>query len=321
MCLLMSPTQASAQMRSMNYISASRLISSSTEDGTTSLKSFAQLRGPNSCAVNKDGMLVVCEWRGHSVALVNSEGEIAARFGNKDPTEDSPQFRGIFQPQKQSSSQLFGSKVGELHEPTGVAITDDNHIAVCDSKNNRIQLFNSLGLPVASAPISTSSGNATHPYDLAIDSKGLVYVSCPFNHTVSVLNTDMSFSHEIKRKGKAAKAFTPLGMAIDSSNVLYACDRDNSCVQKLSLFGDVITTYKVDHLINPVRVAVDSNDTLYVAYSYSAEIAMFTNEGQYIGRFGGDCESSKRLRRPRGITVDSEKIYICDTVNNEVVIF
>ena len=312
----------------MNYTSASHLVLSCEQqleecDGS-SPSSYDNLRGPCSCAVGKDGMLVVCEWRGHSVSVVNAEGDIVTRFGNKEPTEESLQFRDLFLSQKQSSSQLFGSKAGQLHEPTGVAITADNHIAVCDSQNNRIQLFKFSGQPVAldstQNPTIDPARATQCPYDIAIDSNGKMYISNPFKHTISVLTADMTFSHEVAKKGRS-NAFTPLGIAIDSENTLYVCDRDSSCVLKLSSFGDPITTYKVDHLTCPVRVAVDFNGTVYVTYSYSAEIAMFANEGQYIGRFGGNCENSRKLGRPRGIAVGSDKIYVCDTANNQVVIF
>ena len=315
----------------MNYTSASHLITCCNEpdgggDVSSSVESFYHLRGPCSCAVNKEGTLVVCEWRGHSLAIVNPNGETVRRFGNKDPTEDVEslqQFRGIFRSPKQSSSQLFGTKIGELHEPTGVAVTSDNHIAVCDSQNNRVQLFQFSGTPVAVASKNTGGmDNFTHPHDIVIDrNSGLMrYVSHPFKHRITVLTAEMTFSHEIAKRGQPGRTFTPLGVAVDSENKLYVCDRDNSAVQKLSRFGDPITTYKADHLNYPVRVAVDSNGIVYATYAYVSEIAMFSNEGQYIGRFGGDCETVQKLRRPRGIAVGAEKIYICDTANNQVVI-
>ncbi len=308
----------------MSYTSASHLISAcgSEEDtDSKSFKSFEQLRGPVSCSTTKDGRVVVCEWRGHSVSIIKA-GEIVTQFGNKDPNEpneDSIKFRNVFRSPKKSSSQLHGSNTGELHEPTGVAVTEDNHIAVCDSLNNRIQLFNDTGIPVAIA----QPPSLLQPYDIAIDRNGLMYVSNPLKHAISVFTTEMSFSHEIQvTRGKSThKYFTPLGLSIDSQNMLYVCDRDDSCIKKLSIFGDPITIYKADHLAHPVRVAVDYNGTVYATYSYSKEIAMFSNNGQYIGRFGGDSDCVKTMKRPRGITIESDNIYICDTINNNVVIF
>ena len=201
----------------MSYTSASYLISScsneqSEDTDSTDSKSFDNLRGPCSCSTSKDGRLIVCEWRGHSVSVID-KGEIVTRFGNKDPAEDSIKFKNydVFRSPKKSSSQLYGSRTGELHEPTGVAVTKDQHIAVCDSQNNRIQLFSVTGIPVAIARLVL-----VQPYDIAIDRNGLMYVSNPFKHAISVLIAEMLFSHEVWVRGKSTYSFTPLGILINN---------------------------------------------------------------------------------------------------------
>lgn len=317
----------------MNYTSALCLISSSideesTDGETTEPKPFppiTDLKGPCSCAMTKDSMVVVCEWRGHCVSVIDADGDPLVRFGNRFPSEDSlRQFRGIFRsPSFKSSSQLFGSKDGELHEPTGVAVTSDDNIAVCDSQNNRVQLFKTSGVHLLSTQRTLDDRDKlAHPYDIAINKRsGLMYVSHPFNQTISVLSPELAFSRNITLKGEWSRTFTPLGLAFDSNNILYVCDRDNSQVYKLSPEGEPITVYKTDHLIYPTRVAVDANGIVYVSYSYSSEIAMYSNDGAYIGRFGGGCPTVSQLRRPRGIMLARGNIYVCDTSNNEVVIF
>ena len=311
----------------ISYTSASQLILSDIEESELTKanhsRSLKSMRGPCSCAVNKDGLVVVSEWRGHSVSVLSSEGEIVQRFGNRKPSESSLTYSRIFYPSARPYSYSFGSKPGELHEPTGVAITDDNHILVSDSQNHRIQLFSFSGVPVGVTPAPTSEDEFINcPYGIAIDRHGLIYVSNPFKHSISVLTPELSYSYKFGSRGKTPGKFEhPLGVAFDSNNMLYVCDRDNSRIQKLSTHGVPVTTYKVDHLEYPVRVAVDSNGIVYAAYSYSCEIAMFSNDGEYIGRFGGDSEAVSSMKRPRGLTFALDNIYICDTIRDEVLIF
>ena len=281
------------------------------------------LHGPCSVAVTKDRCMVVSEWRGHQVSVITPGGKIENRFGNRQPSEESLKYQRLYElcqrNAQQLQDQLYGSNVGELHEPTSVVVTEDNHILVADSQNRRLQLFTFTGTPVG-AVVSSDELKLKYPYDMCIDKRGLIYVTDPFSNCINVLTPELSLSHKFGSE-TTSKFKAPLGITVDSENMLYVCDSDTSRVLKLSQFGRLLTEYSCDHLRHPVRVAVDSNGVVYVTYSYNPEIAMYTNDGQYIGRFGGDSKIVQSFKRPRGLTIDSEHIYICDSIHNELFIF
>lgn len=44
-----------------------------------------------------------------------------------------------------SSFGSFGTEDGQFAEPAGICVTDEGHIAVTDTKNHRVQVFDSIG--------------------------------------------------------------------------------------------------------------------------------------------------------------------------------
>ena len=75
---------------------------------------------PRYLAVNKEGLLMVCDAGNHRVQLFELSGKFVTKFGIK------------------------GSERGELKFPVSTANLSDGRIVVCDMENNRIQVFDKI---------------------------------------------------------------------------------------------------------------------------------------------------------------------------------
>ena len=71
-------------------------------------------------AVNKEGLLMVCDAGNHRVQLFELSGKFVTKFGIK------------------------GSERGEFKFPVSTANLSDGRIVVCDMENNRIQVFDKV---------------------------------------------------------------------------------------------------------------------------------------------------------------------------------
>ena len=314
-----------SSMKDLRMKSLQSGVASSTTPRELQSKRIKGLDGPSAIAITKDGLLVVSEWRGNSVSLVKKESFIMKTFGRRQLTKESI-FYNRMSGVPTRNSELHGESFGELHEPTGIAVTKENKIIVVDSKNNRIQLFSRSGLPLVAVGTEKDENIQFNlPYDTCLDPGGRIYVSDSFNHQIQVLTPELYLSHKFGQKGSSLGKFEyPLGMAIDKEGMIYVCDRDNNRVQKMSCYGRCVAEFKHNRLLYPIKVAVDdTNNIVYVSYSFASEVAMFdSSSGECIGSFCSQTPGGEKLKRPRGIAVDeSGKVFVCDTSRNEVWLF
>lgn len=299
-------------------------VASSTTTRELQNQRIKDLDGPSAIDITKNGLLVVSEWRGNSVSLVTKESFIMNTFGRRRLTKMSiicNRLSGV----PTRNSELHGESFGELHEPTGIAVTKENKIIVVDSKNNRVQLFSISGKPLVTVGTEKDDDIQFNlPYDACLDQGGRIYISDSFNHQIQVLTPEFYLSHKFGQKGSSLGKFEyPLGMAIDKEGMIYVCDRDNNRVQKMTCYGRCVAEFKHDNLLYPIKVAVGTNNIVYVSYSFASEVAMFdSSSGECIGSLCSQTPGGEKLKRPRGIAVDETgKVFVCDTSRNEVWLF
>jgi DNA-binding beta-propeller fold protein YncE len=112
----------------------------------------------------------------------------------------------------------------------------------------------------------TGDGEFDLPHDVALDSRGRVYVADRGNKRVQIFDTNGKFL------AKWTDVGTPWGFHyVPKENVLYMCDASNSRVVKLSLDGQILGVLgsfgRVQGRFGPAgphHMAVDSTGAIYV---------------------------------------------------------
>ncbi len=80
--------------------------------------------------------------------------------------------------------------------------------------------------------------------------------------------------------------------------------------------------WQTDNLNGPHGVAVDADDNIYVADSYSNSIIKYSNSGQFITQWGRFGQSNGCFNEPSGVAVDETgNVYVADTYNNRIHVF
>ena len=119
-----------------------------------------------------------------------------------------------------------GANKGQFNLPWDVACDSTGKAYVTDSRNNRIQIFTAKGKFVR----MLGQGKAA-PTCIAIDSNDLVYVSDESGR-VSVFTSEGQLVKEFGKKGDGPGEFKGLrGLAVDSTGVVFVCDRENNHIQ------------------------------------------------------------------------------------------
>ncbi len=94
------------------------------------------------------------------------------------------------------------------------------------------------------------------------------------------------------------------------SAVLHVFDRTQNRYMVMERAGD-------DDFVSPIGIAADAQGDMYVSDSVLRKVFVFNREGRYRRSIG----SSEIFRRPAGIAIREDKIYIVDTHGHKVFVF
>ena len=231
----------------------------------------------------------------------------------------------------------------EFDKPAGVAVDSSGNVYVADAFNNRIRKITPAGEVTTLAGSGTegyhdATGTAAqfnHPFGVAVDSDGIVYVADQVNHRIRKITSKGVVStfagsgtqgyHDAT--GTAAQFNYPHSVTVDSSGNLYVADTSNHRIRKITPDRVVTTiagaTAEFDF---PYGVAVDSSGNLYVADTHNNCIRRITSAGVVSTLAGSGTAGDKdafgtaaEFDHPHGVAVDSSGIlYVADANNSRI---
>ena len=245
---------------------------------------------PRNAAVDSAGNLYFSA--GNSVFKLSTSGNLSLFAGNS----------------RVGYSGDFGPAVkAQLNQPTGIAVDAANDVYIADSMNNVVRLVTPDGTIVtiagngvagysgdgggSTAVDPTTQGMLNHPYGLALDKNGNLYIADNGNHAIRIVSPGASIStfagnqtYNFGYAGDGAAATLaqltyPTDVAVDSSGNVYIADYGNFVIRQVTTDG-VIHTYAGNNtpgysgdggaptsaaLYQPFGVAVDSSGNLYIS--------------------------------------------------------
>jgi hypothetical protein len=229
--------------------------------------------------------------------------------------------------------------------PYAVAVDGQANVFVADQGNNTIRKLTRVGSKWMSSTIAGLAGSwgsddgtnsevrFFHPFGVAVDSRGLVYV-VDGNSTIrklTPLGTNWVSSTIAGQAGSVGSAdgtngdarFNyPQGVAVDNRGNVYVADTDNATLRKLTPVGTNWVSSTIARFDSANGVAVDSAGNLYVAGGNT--IRKLTPVGTnwvsstiagLAGSWGSadGTNSDVRFYGPNGVAVDSAgNVYVAD---------
>ena len=270
------------------------------------VKSITGLNTPWGIDVTDDGLMIVNEWGGHCITVLDREGKKIKSFGS------------------------HGSGRGQFNYPTGIAVTSNRTILVGESFYYRIQELTMEGECIACIG-KHGNGHLQFQYPMGITiniTTGQVFVVDSGNHRIQVLNPDRTFSYTFGSNGSGQGQFRyPHDVTLDSKGFVYVADYNNHRIQKFSPEGRFVDMFgtkgsKPGQLDRPSGITVDDNDLLYVNEDGNHRVSIFTTNREFIHCFGEKGNKEGQLNRPFGILVDRYGyLYVCDCHNNRLVVY
>ena len=270
------------------------------------VKSIAGLKCPWGIDVTDDGLMIVSEYYGHCITVLDREGKKMKSFGS------------------------LGSVRGQFIYPSDIAVTSNRTILVGDSSNHRIQELTMEGECIACiGEVGNGPLQFQYPSGITINkTTGQVFVVEDGNHQIQVLNPDLTFSYTFGSNGSKKEQFnSSRDVTLDSKGFLYVTDIDNHRIQKFTPEGRFVDMFgkvgsKPGQLIYPSGITVDDNDLLYVTDEGNHRVSIFTTNREFIHCFGEMGNKEGQLNTPKELLFDRYGcLYLCDYCNNRLVVY
>ncbi|MFA5835988.1 MAG: glycosyltransferase family 39 protein [Bellilinea sp.] len=183
-----------------------------------------------------------------------------------------------------------GAEAGQFQAPRGIAFAVDGSMYVADSRNNRIQQFNTAGEFVRSwgsfaniADGDAPGGTFYESWGIAVGPDGSVYVADTWNHRIQKFSADGEF------------------------------------LQMWGYFGQAEAP---DAFWGPRDIAFDSLGRLYVTDTGNKRVVVFNPDGTFVTQFGTAGFDPGQFDEQVGIAINAQnEIFITDTWNQRVQVF
>ncbi|KOG76088.1 NHL domain-containing protein [Streptomyces varsoviensis] len=251
----------------------------------------AELNCPREVALGPSGALYIADAGNHRVRKVAADGTISTFAGT-----GAAGFSG----------DGGRATAAQLDRPYGVALDSVGAVYIAEYNSHRVRkvavdgtisTIAGTGVPgFAGDGGPAVSAQLNHPYAVAVDSEGVVYIADADNHRVRRVVADGTIS-TVAGTGAAgfggddgpaasAELNTPVAVAVDGSGGLYVSDQYNHRVRRVVADGTISTV-----------------------------------AGTGAAGFGGDDgpAASAQLNNPFGLAVDrAGGLYIADHVNDRV---
>lgn len=256
----------------------------------------ATFRFPTNAIEAPDGSIYISDTQNHLIRKWDKEGNISTIAGYVGETDVYGMPKGGYKDGKAAEASFA--------HPKGLALDNNNHLYVVDSKNNAIRKVS-----LKEMKVTTVVKGLNQPSDIVIDSKGRLIVSDTMNHRIIAINEEGQVevlaggNYEEDSYGLIgglkdgigldAKFNEPTGLAIDNSGNVYVADSGNQRIRKVSPSG-VVTT-----------IAGSGNEkiagTIYL-------------QGGYVD--GSALEA--KFNFPNGLAVQNNIIFVADSFNHVI---
>lgn len=249
---------------------------------------------------NDEETFFVADYLNHSVAQFDKYGRFLKRIGK------------------------LGDKNGEFKYPNDIFITHNNILYVSDSKNGRVQIFDSDGNFKKLFP-NENDDIKMIPSSVAVY-EDKIYVADILNSKIHVFDEDsLMYRGVISNKGSefgnVSSLYKTEFIRLDIwDKYLIIADSSNNRVQIYDMFNKkFVKEYANDYQI-PVRARIVSGDKLLVVNrrSHTVQVNYKSGEKEIIGTGLGNGENQMIAPWDSDYSIKNNLLVILDSLNNRI---
>jgi len=214
----------------------------------------------------------------------------------------------------------IGTNVGQFQYPHGISVSSTGEVAVVDTCNHRVQLFNGDGeFQRAFGSQGVEVGYLNFPDGAAFDRQDNIVVADSDNHRMVVYSSD----GELIRKFGNENLKNPWGVCTTSDGNIAICSGgEKREIQVYSPEGSLVMAFSDPSTGNRPSYVTHSEDKYFVSYTDDQCVKAFDNQGRFLFKIGEAGFNDAHFNRPRGVAVDGHgQLLVCDGWNNRIQVF
>ena len=291
-----------------SFTKSEKLINVLNSEGIGNVKIvLTETKAQQSGAKGKESSKVIAGNKGANVRDSPLETQVQTR-----------RFRSVL------SFGQKGESVGMLNGPWGMAVNDQDEIAVTEFWNDRVSVFSRDGTHLRSfGRKGQNNGEFQFPTGIAFDSLGNIVVADCMNKRVQVLDRNGNFLSKFGKQGSRDKQLKyPEGLTINGNGDIIVADRGNKLIKIFSSSGGYLRKFGgTGSLVNPHH-CIQYGQYFVVSDSGDHTIKMFDLGGKLISQFGKQGNKDGEFNQPRYLSVNKEGLLmVCDAGNHRVQVF
>ena len=215
----------------------------------------------------------------------------------------------------------FGQQI--LKNPCGVAVNEQDEIAVSDVGNHEIHLFKSDGTHIKSfggkgsqhGQLHFPSGTAYHGDNITVAEQG--------NHRVQVISRQGEYLRHFGGKGSLDhQLYFPSGLSIDSDGNVIVADRENKLIKIFSTDGQFLDKLGTEGSFTGPFHCIQHDNYLIVSDSGDHSVKLFDRKGNFLYKFGEQGNADGELDTPRCLFMNKAgHLMVCDRGNHRIQMF
>ena len=291
-----------------SFTKSEKLITVLNSEGIGNVKTvFSETKAQQLEAEGKESIKVINGNKGANVRDSPLEAQVQTR-----------RFRSVL------SFGQKGESVGMLNLPYGVAVNDQDEIAVTELGNNRVSVFSSDGTHLRSfGRKGQNNGEFQGPEGIAFDSHGNIVVADSFNHRVQVFDRNGNFLSKFGEYGSRDNQLEfPRGLSINGNGDIIVADKGNKLIKIFSSSGEYLRKFGgAGSLVSPHH-CIQHGQYFIVSDYGDHSIKIFHLEGKFISKCGKQGNKDGEFNMPRCLSVNKEGLLmVCDSGNHRVQVF
>ena len=215
----------------------------------------------------------------------------------------------------------FGEQI--LKNPWGVAVNEQDEIAVSDTSNQKIHLFKSDGTHIKSfGGEGTQQGEFKRPAGIAFHNNNII-VAEQGNPSVQQVSKQGQYLSHFGEKGSLDHQFNYCnGLSINSDDNILVADSDNKLVKMFSAGGQFLSKFGTEgSFIRPFH-CIQHDNYLIVSDKGDHSVKLFDRKGNFLYKFGKKGNVYGKFNEPHCLFVNKAgHLMVCDTGNHRIQVF
>ena len=263
------------------------------KDGTYKIKYFAKETGTCSASVKVNGEHI----RGSPF-----EVQVKPR-----------QFRPVLS---------FGEQI--LKYPWGVAVNEQDEIAVSDVGNHKIHLFKRDGTHIKSfGEHGAQHGEFDWPCGIVFHGANIIVAEQSENSRVQELSRQGGYLHHFGGNGGLDHQLNfPAGLSIDNDGNIIVADRINKLIKIFSADGQFLNKLGTEGSFNDLFHCIQHGNYLVASDRGDNSVKCIDRKGNFPYKFGKEGIADGQFNKPTCLSMDKAgHLMVCDTLNHRIQVF